>query len=206
MRRNQRQPREEMLPDGYKQLKYIQSTGTQCINTGIGVHPNIETFIIFNYPQVPHETYNYGVYGKNEKDTLAANFRERSYGNLDFRQGLAFQTPIIAIASNTDYLMEQTKTEFALTNLTDGTRVSKSIPTKAVGDNSKPIYLFCVNCINKLQQFGSFVLKRFWIKIDDLYAWDGIPALRTSDDKPGLYDIVHNQFFVNQGTGEFLYA
>jgi len=33
-----------------------------------------------------------------------------------------------------------------------------------------------------------------------------IPALRIADIKPGLYDLVNNQFYTNAGTGEFLYA
>jgi len=34
---------------------------------------------------------------------------------------------------------------------------------------------------------------------------DFYPALRISDSKPGLYDLVNNQFYTNAGTGEFLY-
>ena len=33
-----------------------------------------------------------------------------------------------------------------------------------------------------------------------------LPALRMADSKPGLYDIINNQFYTNAGTGEFLYA
>ena len=32
------------------------------------------------------------------------------------------------------------------------------------------------------------------------------PALRTADSKPGLLDKVNNVFYINAGTGEFLYA
>ena len=32
---------------------------------------------------------------------------------------------------------------------------------------------------------------------------DMYPVYRKADNKPGLYDIVNNQFYVNQGTGEF---
>lgn len=32
-----------------------------------------------------------------------------------------------------------------------------------------------------------------------------VPALRTSDGKPGMFDTVSKNFYVNQGTGEFLY-
>ena len=31
------------------------------------------------------------------------------------------------------------------------------------------------------------------------------PALRSSDGKPGMLDTVSKKFYVNQGTGEFLY-
>lgn len=33
-----------------------------------------------------------------------------------------------------------------------------------------------------------------------------IPAFRIADNKPGLYDLVNNQFYTNAGTEEFLYA
>ena len=30
-----------------------------------------------------------------------------------------------------------------------------------------------------------------------------IPCYRESDNKPGLYDLVNNEFYTNQGTGDF---
>ena len=33
-----------------------------------------------------------------------------------------------------------------------------------------------------------------------------IPCRRKSDSKPGMYDLVTRNFYVNQGTGEFLYG
>lgn len=206
MRRETQPQHGGVLPSGYTQLQYIESTGTQWIDTGVGVLPNIETFMIVNYSQNPTDTYNYGVYYNNDSDTLAVNFRTRNYGNLDFRAGLSYQTPVIPLVLDTDYLIEQTKTEFAITNLVNQTKVSKPIITKNVGSgNSRPIYLFCINLRGSAVAFMLFRLKQFWIKINDTPVWDGIPALRLSDNKPGLYDIVNDEFYVNQGTGEFLY-
>lgn len=34
---------------------------------------------------------------------------------------------------------------------------------------------------------------------------DFVPCYRKSDNKPGMYDLVTNEFFSNQGTGQFLY-
>ena len=33
-----------------------------------------------------------------------------------------------------------------------------------------------------------------------------IPVVRTSDDKPGMYDLVNDVFYTNAGTGEFTYG
>ena len=34
---------------------------------------------------------------------------------------------------------------------------------------------------------------------------DLVPAVRTADSKPGLYDMVTHTLFTNAGTGEFVY-
>ena len=47
---------------------------------------------------------------------------------------------------------------------------------------------------------------RFKGKKDGELVRDLIPALRIADSKPGMYDLVSRQFFVNQGTGEFSYG
>ena len=36
--------------------------------------------------------------------------------------------------------------------------------------------------------------------------FNGVPCVRKSDGKPGLYDIVNGVFYTNSGTGEFLYG
>ena len=55
----------------------------------------------------------------------------------------------------------------------------------------------------------NFVGKIFKCKITELNGevlGHFIPALRKSDSKPGMYDLVSGQFFTNQGTGEFSYG
>jgi hypothetical protein len=53
--------------------------------------------------------------------------------------------------------------------------------------------------------YGAYTIqyehKRNGVPVRDLY-----PALRKSDNKPGMYDRITKQFFVNQGTGEFNYG
>ena len=46
----------------------------------------------------------------------------------------------------------------------------------------------------------------FKIYESDVLVKHFIPCYRNSDNKVGLYDIVNNVFYTNQGTGEFLYG
>lgn len=40
----------------------------------------------------------------------------------------------------------------------------------------------------------------------DTLVRDMVPCIRKSDNRPGLYDLVNNVFYINQGTGEFTYG
>lgn len=192
-------------PPEYTDLEYIESTGTQYIDTGIGVAKNIETFATINYPSLPPDTYNYGVFYNTAVDILAVNYRVRNFGNLDFG-GTAYQTPTLQLVTDVDYLIEQTTTEFAITNLLTSARAAVNIPAKTSGDATKHIYIFCINYRGTVLSFMPYKLKRFRIVIDNVTVFDGVPKLRTADSKPGLYDTVNDVFYTNAGTGEFLYA
>lgn len=49
-------------------------------------------------------------------------------------------------------------------------------------------------------------LYSFKIYENDVLVHDYVPALRDYDTKPGLYDVVANEFKVNKGSGEFIYG
>ena len=38
---------------------------------------------------------------------------------------------------------------------------------------------------------------------DDILVRNFVPCYRVSDNKPGLYDLVNDEFLTNSGTGEF---
>ena len=47
---------------------------------------------------------------------------------------------------------------------------------------------------------------RTTIAINNEIKADFIPCYRITDNEIGLYNLVDNQFYTNQGTGEFLYG
>jgi hypothetical protein len=68
------------------------------------------------------------------------------------------------------------------------------------------VYLLAMNVSNKAQYMPKGLLYKCEIFKNDILVHNLIPALRIADSKPGMYDLVSGQFFVNQGTGEFTYG
>jgi hypothetical protein len=69
----------------------------------------------------------------------------------------------------------------------------------------------CVEVLNNYSKKNyGFIGKIFYCRIENadsgIVLGEYIPALRIADLKPGMYDLVSGQFFVNQGTGEFTYG
>ena len=83
----------------------------------------------------------------------------------------------------------------------DGTEINNEV-NKTKGSVNTNLYLF-IRANLKQGFYGKifgFEAKRSGETIINL-----VPALRSSDVKPGMLDTVSKKFYVNQGTGEFLY-
>ena len=85
--------------------------------------------------------------------------------------------------------------------LFDGTEIDSEVKKQKSAVNTN-LYLFIrVNLTNAFAgKILGFQAERSGETILNL-----VPALRSSDGKPGMLDTVSKKFYVNQGTGEFLY-
>ena len=193
----------------YKQLEYIQSTGTQWIDTG--VYGKTTTGIDMKFRQLSSTSYS-GIFG-GRTSYYANGF---TYFNTDVgsTSKKLFQ---MANAQNSITLTDvapyyfSVDTTLTINNghltLTDGTYTSEYTNTAA----STPfttvytIYLFGVNDHGTLGDSYKYNLRVYYFKI-----YDGetlvrhlIPVQRKSDNVVCMYDLVTNEFFTNQGTGSF---
>ena len=78
------------------------------------------------------------------------------------------------------------------------------------GYSTLNLFLFSLNFGENVNYSHSFIGKMYYCLIvsDFLHTFDNpnlalYPVYRKSDSKPGMYDIVNNVFYTNQGTGEF---
>lgn len=85
--------------------------------------------------------------------------------------------------------------------LFDGTEIDSEV-TKSKAPANTNLYLFVRAKLKRgfVGKILGFQAERSGETILNL-----VPALRSSDGKPGMLDTVSKKFYVNQGTGEFLY-
>lgn len=172
----------------YTFLDYIESTGTQYIDTGIAGSSTLK--IEMDGQKVGT---GYGVYfgagtGNSRIQAIyVSDYNSARIGDIAVSE-LGPDTEkfnIIVDALNKKVIYNGTSNSFAyssaITNLN--------------------IYLFTRNEGNKLADKGTAKCWHCRIWDNDKLIRNFVPVLRKSDSKPGLYDMVEGKFYVNQATG-----
>ena len=189
------------LPSGYTELEYIESTGTQCIDTGYKW--------ITDITEVELEFYlTYLQWGSLYGSESAAPF---SYGqNLYEVDNLLYfmvgNTQFLAPFSQIIGVWEQYNAK--TTSSTQGIVTYNGNQTAIIysGGVSK-VYSMAVLCSYRQGAYAQFAkarIRKFKMKDNNVLVRDLIPAKRNSDNEIGLYDKVSNTFFTNVGTGTFI--
>lgn len=194
--------KEYKLPRGYSELDYIENTSNQYIDTGIIPDENTKINIDFMYLSSYITNWN-PIFGErgNVNTTYFAMFIQPSSLRLSpnyagFDPGASSNT---SIEANTKYNFRNEKGKWYINDeLKSGMSTTNTL---VQGDKS--IYLFGMNP----SRFGTLVrIYRCKFYENETLVRDFIPALRTSDNEIGMYDIVNDVFYTNQGTGDFIYG
>jgi hypothetical protein len=196
------------LPKEYRQLKYLEATGTQYIDTGEKFNENFGIEVDFQSNKKAGSTFQ-SIFGAQSDNVV-------------------YRLSCIIISNNT-----ATRVYVSNSNLSDADilfdNVDDSNSRHRYGINAYSLKAYLDNKEILMQKKGSlltqhsvYVLARntastvtnlatgklygvkCWLK--ESVTHNLIPALRIADTKPGMYDLVTGQFFVNQGTGEFAYG
>ncbi len=190
------------VPAGYTQLKYLESTGTQYIDTGIAPTNTTGLMVKFNR-QTNGDQVVVGVLSGNGagqidvnpwNGTLTMPFAESySYGicgqmidKIDYEVSINYKNNRKRYVNGISVL-DISKTLVAHDN------TIYMFAGRRVRDNTNIPYYFLKGLIYYLQITEGMNLVRNFI-----------PARRDSDGVLGMYDTVSNTFFTNSGTGEFV--
>jgi hypothetical protein len=187
----------------YTACRYLQSSGSQYINTGVTGSGNTSAELVFaklsNNPPGWWGLIGACAYNINRSFLFGLNgggatgtFQFGTSNYTDISCSLTDEVPCkIYINKNRLYLDE----------------VLKATLSSASYTTPVPIALFWQAYSNSTNM-AKALMRLYSCKI-----WDGntlvrhfIPCVRNSDLKPGLYDGVNGVFYVNAGTGEFTYG
>ena len=196
-----------VLPSKYEKLEYLKSDGTQYIDTGISAKTGLSI-----EAKIKYTTINGILCGAI---TTSTGSGDRYYA-LNFSQSnkVAFTYLDSAFSASTTLTPNEM---YTIKTVISNTRQEMFINGVSAGYTTKTndVDLNFTLGLFALHRGGSFdpewfseaALPVYYCKI-----WDGDtlvryfqPALRKSDNKPGMYDFVSGQFFTNLGTGEFTY-
>lgn len=193
--------RDNILPTGYTQIEYLQSSGQGAyIKTGITANFNSKAEVIFSCNELVGSPAILGgrtsgsidafcVWGKSNAGYVCCNFSNTGVFNSDVTAEA--NTKYLAVLDSSGYTVNGSKT--AITTTTTFT--------------SPELYLFDANGANtSTSGTGNrkLVGKIYYCKI-----WDGttlvrsfVPAIDPSGT-PCMYDLVSRTPFYNEGTGTF---
>lgn len=177
------------LPYGYKQVEYIESTGTQCIDTEIIPVTNIRIEVDFLLTASQST-------GGIVSAELTWQSNMCSIDAWAYRYGTGYQQH--TLTANKRYSVVLDNGVF----VENGTQV---FTTSGSVTTSIPLTIFAVNRGDSQNEFAKARLYSAKITTNGVVARDFIPCINPSG-VPGLYDAVSGRFFGNIGSGTFLHG
>lgn len=195
--------RSSLLPKEYKQVHYLESTGTQYIDTGVIIDNNIGYELTLQYLDAG------GMFGRYSSSRLRiVGQYNKTNGYVTFLRWIYGATEEASTYRLTDSNIYLNKTTYALKNRRDlyinGELTYHFTTTLTTGNQDETFLLFAQSTVKGI---GRIYRAKLYHNngTTDVLTHDYIPCYRKADRKPGFYDIVTNTFFTNDGEGEFLY-
>lgn len=197
------------LPGEYQEVEYIESTGTQWINTGFV--PNQDTTINVSCMVTDNSKsqFIYGARAYTITDTYSL-----AYIPNGSQKGLRYDYGTDAIIANCQwsssectvnekYYIKQEKNKRYLNGINKGEFEYKTFNCPC------ELYIFTTNTNGEVGYNGNTLTisaKLYYMSIydDEQLVRNFIPCYRKLDNEIGLYDTVNNIFYTNSGTGTFI--
>ena len=192
---------EPVLPTGYTRYKYLESTGTQYIDTGLYTKDGHEYYITY---VCAYGTIN--VFGNNlstgcgayiqsyAEDSAYYRFGSTNYASTRTCLNRAFARELLLSKSGL-YAYDRFLGEYHQLTTISSTTVTE--------DSSIHNILFGRTTGANARQLGASKIYHFKCTENGVAVRDMYPAMRNLDGVLGMYDIANDVFYTNAGTGTF---
>ena len=182
---------EGRLPNEYQEVEYIQSSGTQYINTGF--KPNGASGVEISISNVTNNSVLFGTYnsGWTTGFGMYCNYAQDFWYHYYSNTKISMLPPADIVM-----LFEKGKT------IING--VEKASVSQKTFTTNNNMYLLAGNWIgSRAEQPTACKLKYAKIFDDGTLISEYVPCYRKADGVIGLYDIIKNEFKTNAGNGSF---
>lgn len=180
------------LPEGYTELEYIESTGTQYIDTGVNPNQNTRIICTTNLAKQNTAAWLFGARNGSGDSTFGFLTYQNAYRS-DYN-------------TNQDQTISDTYTGFFtvdkdknVTKINGETKITNAVGTF---QTSYPMFLFANNNGGRVAGYSSCAIQTCQIYDNDTLVRDYVPA-KNSSGVVGLYDVANSMFYTNAGTGTF---
>lgn len=189
------------LPSEYQEVKYLETDGRCYIDTNLILNQTVKLDVKFRTPETiatnVSTTLFYSGSGSNlfgyAITSSAASGKYRAF----YKTSYTSTAPLEAL---TDYILKFDKEKFYLDNVLTYT-FSKTTFTLSY---SLPLFAQYYNAKSPINYAGSGT-RIYYCNIykNNKIERKFVPCYRKSDNEAGFYDLVYNEFYTNNGSGEF---
>lgn len=176
------------MPSAYRQVEYLESTNVQWIDTGVIDDGNTDFEIAALY--VTGEGYFPALLGSRIGGDAIMALMFSNSNNLYCSSNLT-----IDVNGTLERHLYNFHSDTRSWSVDDG----EPQPNSKTNVTNLTIFLFGYN--NPDKRLSDTRIYSFKATKENAIIADFIPCYRKADNKPGMYDIVSGEFFVNQGTG-----
>ena len=182
----------QTLPSDYIQLEYIQSSGSQYINTGFKPNQDTKISITVDFP-LSGTTWLYG----SRTSAVSNSLGFLCEGNSKYRFDYASSTNELATKPTGKFTINSDKNKCYING--------ELVFTATYTTFASPVNMYIFNNNNNGSLSGGSSAKLYNCSIYDngVLIRNFIPC-KTESGTVGLYDSVNNQFYQNAGSGTFI--
>ena len=195
----------DLVPNGYKVVEYIESTGTQYINTGYSPKSKTKANVKLSFLDLSYGSAVMGAWNSST-DSRWQLFYVYSDGSnhevLDFGYGSNGNAYGVNISENVVYNILMYQQDGKVKLFVDNS--SWLYDTPSYVDSGYNMFLFGRNRNNSINSPSKIKLYSCKIYENDVVVRCFIPCVRKVDGVAGLFDTVNNVFYTNAGTGDFV--
>lgn len=192
------------LPKEYQEVEYIESTGTQYIDTEYFASQKSRIYADFAYTSLDLQARVFGSRADSGENYLTYESYINGNGILAWAcQDGTGNWKATGKTANTSRIQLDFNSYQSKITYTGGVSYTENITTTRSTKNKGSLCIFASNW-NNVVNYGKLKLYSFFIENNEEKVRELVPCYQKSDGSIGLYDLVEGKFYENAGEGEFL--